>query len=373
MALPPFLLASKTIPGKLDVASTDRQWLALSWICTTSSIGIITSFGVVCYFLWLTYFLSPQIALLTTFVFAFGSMVLPYSTMLMSHGVVAGLLAIALWALRTPQTDAQLVHRDFIGGGACGLAIACEYDSSLVAGAILLLAFRVDFYKGIRVIFGAIPPLSLIPLYNWICTGTCFSLPYHHEVSFTEMSTGFVGIHYPDAYKALELLISPERGLFFWTPFLLLALISCADWPRKHRFLCLVCCLVSLLQVVVISGYFFVSGGLACGPRFLAPVLPLLMLPAGFGASRMPRMAIVLAATSVLFMTAATVADVKLATDMGNPEFDSYLPAMFQGRISFCVGQFLGLSRGFAMVPLLAVWFGGFVYLMRTLKPTNSL
>ena len=91
-----------------------KGWLISSWITCACSIALISALGGVALFVWLRAWLSQydvssirqneispsQAALVTVFAISFGGAPLPYSTMLFSHAMVFGLLAIAIWALR---------------------------------------------------------------------------------------------------------------------------------------------------------------------------------------------------------------------------------------------------------------------------------
>jgi hypothetical protein len=230
LAFPSFYVSSKILSVFGVGLETDAGWLWSEWLSVATAIGALSAVGSVCLFLWLQGFMHPRCALLCTLVTSWGSVMFPYSTMMLSHSLVVGLFAIALFSLRLgwrsemETMDAKsFAWRDFWGGMACGLAIACEYDAALVAGGILAVVFADNIQRGYRLILGASSPLLLIPLYNWVCLGNPFSLPYAHETYFTDMHKGFYGIHLPDIGNFAHLMVSPERGLFFWTPFLFLA------------------------------------------------------------------------------------------------------------------------------------------------------
>lgn len=74
-------------------------------------------------------------------------------------------------------------------------------------------------------------------------------------------------------------LISPNRGLFVFSPFLLLGLWGLGSWVRTRKEIALPLLLGCLGQVLVYGGYDDWHGGWCAGPRFLAEAVPVL----GFG------------------------------------------------------------------------------------------
>lgn len=377
LAFPSFYLSAKIMPIFGIALDSPKGWLISSWFCVAASLSIITSSGAVCLFLWLLGFVPQRIALLSTLVFAFGSMAFPYATMLMSHAVVMGLFAIALWLLqlgynplKKQNEGKQIRSRVFFGGTACGLAIACEYDAALVAGGILALVFCSDLKRGCLLILGAIPPILLIPIYDWICTGNPFSLPYGHEVVFTAMDKGFYGIYLPDGMNALELLLGPTRGLFFWTPFLLLAFVGYPTLYDKSKPLFYLCYGIPFIHVVAISGFYSIQGGLTLGPRYLAPILPLLILPAGIGAIKIPRIAVLLGILSIIATGGGTLIDALPTED--NPLFNFYIPRLLKGECTYNLGELIGLRHFWGLLPLLLLIVMSIWYLWRQCRPMQD-
>jgi hypothetical protein len=257
-------------------------------------------------------------------------------------------------------------------GAACGLAVACEYDAALMAGGVLVAACFSSFRRAGCLVLGAIPMVSLIPIYNWICLGTPFSLSYGHEAVFTQMHTGFYGVYLPNLANFFDLLLRPERGLFLWTPFLLLSFFGYARLRARSRSLFWLCCLVPILHLVLMSGYYTTLAGSTLGARFLAPLLPLLILPAGTGASRAPRFALVSAFWSVAAMGGATLVEARLPNQLDNPLWQFYLPEFLAGHFTHNLGQAIGLRGWWSMAPMLLVVCGGIWHVWRSLGKNDS-
>ena len=113
--------------------------------------------------------------------------------------------------------------------------------------------------------------------------------------------------------------------------------------------------------MAAISAYFFPSGGVMIGPRFLTPLLPLLALPTALGVARFPRIGAVLVLVSILVTVLATVVSI-VGLHGPNPLFDVVLPNFFAGRLSHNLGQVVGLTGRASIAPLVAflslsIWF----------------
>jgi len=128
--------------------------------------------------------------------------------------------------------------------------------------------------RGWPVAAGLIPALVALCTYNILRFGSIFETGYGSEAHWwsTRFSEGFFG-----------LLFSPGRGLFWYMPLAWAALLMARPFARyypKEAVLCL-CSLCALL--VLYARWHLWDGGWCWGPRFLIPVVPLVLLPVGAG------------------------------------------------------------------------------------------
>jgi len=309
IAIPAFALAKEILHLANVPLDSEKGWLASSWITTVGSVGLITAFGGVAMFLFLRRFVQTEYAFITTMVTFLGAAPFPYATMLFSHAAVIGFICIALWAIADDYFVRRMTcslsafggegrgevpsnswrRRHTLAGLCCGLAISSEYTAAIAAGGVLALALLTSFKRGRVLSFGAVPPLLLIPIYNWICFGGPVAFGYHNLAlpEFQEMSKGLFGITFPPKLSAAYLvLLSPARGLFFWTPFFLIAFAGAVPLFGFSSKLAWASVSALVLHVLCISAYYMPDGGAALGPRHLAPMLPFLCLIAAFGFGR---------------------------------------------------------------------------------------
>lgn len=374
LAFVPFALTARTL-GWLGVGlDSPEGWRISSWVACAGSIGLVTAVGGVAIFAWLSMRVPPRAALITTLALFLGAAPLPYATMMFSHALVVGLLAIALWAIEKQHTAEVVTHGHWpwarthrwalLAGWVCGWALASEYSSGLVVVGLAL--WLISVARGAWVPFGmaAAIPLLLIPAYSWACFGDPFTLPYSHQASFPAMQEGLYAIRWPDAETAVNLLFSPARGLLFWTPFLVMAFAGYPELIRRSSALFWLAYAVPVLHIAILSGRVWDwQAGPTLGPRLLAPILPLLALPCALGLKRFPFVGGLLAIGSVLLTTLATLTDACPSYNRHpNPLLDLHVPLFLEGQVSPNLGRVLGLPPYpsvllyYAVIGGLAVW-----------------
>jgi hypothetical protein len=231
----------------------------------------------------------------------------------------------------------------------------------------------LDGRRVVAFCLAAIPPLLLIPAYSWACFGDPFTLPYSHQASFPDMKEGLYAIKWPDLTTTFNLLFSPTRGLFFWTPFLLMAGFGYQGlFDRAPRMFWLTY-LVPLLQIVVISGRTWDwQAGPTLGPRLLAPILPLLALPCAVGVARWPRLGALLAIYSIAVTTLATLTDATPEGYIYNPLTELHLPLFLKGEFSPNLGLILGLPPYASVAMYYLMLIAGVFWLWRRLPTVTE-
>lgn len=353
---------------------SERGWLLTSWSACALSGGLLGALGGVCLWKWLSRRVSPRSAFITVLALFLGAAPLPYATMLFSHTQVVGLLAIALWAVDRCLDADQAVslgaaphagvvarggsgwqqmiwrHRwELIGGHACGWALCSEYTSGLVVvGLLVLLVWLAPpaprWGRALAFVLAAVPPLLLIPIYSYACYGLPWVLPYSLQASFPEMRKGLYAIQWPHFPTAWRLLADPAKGLLVWTPFLVLAL---PGWwwllQRRDRIFLLVYT-IPVAHWIIISGRVWDwKAGPTLGPRYLAPLLPLLALPCALAVERWPRAGSFLATLSIALTSLATLTDACPGYGVDRPLVELHLPRLLEMRLSHNLGSLLGL------------------------------
>lgn len=307
-------------------ADPDDWWtLTLAaWLTSVLSVGLLSALGCV-----LLFRLALEVSngrarasLLAALAFAFGTTFFPYATSLYEHDVIAALLLASFYLLYrlkvSPTRDLRRGARARLPAALAGLCAGWAAISSyamaaavVALGAYLVLAVR---RRGAWLWYalGVLGPLLLLCAYNVACFGTPFTTNYSHESPAFRTPGAFLGVFVAPQWEVLpQVLVSPFRGLLVSSPVLLLGVHGLFSWVREARFRAEAWLLASLLAVhlllvVTFNGW---HGGWAVGPRYLAPAVPFLALPAVRGFVRWPATAVVLATVSAAIGLLVTAVD----------------------------------------------------------------
>ncbi|MCW5552548.1 MAG: hypothetical protein KIS67_10380 [Verrucomicrobiae bacterium] len=138
LALVPFALAAGILWFAGVSLDSSFGWLFSSWMACAGSIGVITALGGVALFAWLPKYVSPRWALVTTLALFLGAAPLPYSTMMFSHALVVGLLAIAIWAIERQKSEAGSQRPEAKPDSAVALNLPAHSQKQPISGRVPL-------------------------------------------------------------------------------------------------------------------------------------------------------------------------------------------------------------------------------------------
>lgn len=355
IAAPAFLLSY----GVLKLAGIDIDgtygWNVSERITTAGSVGVLAAVGGMCMFLFLRRRLDPRIALFATLAAFLGSLPFPYATMMFSHGATIGLITASLLVFDAAERAGRAAWKhEYILGFLCGLAVSSEYPAAIAAGIFFLMTLLRGWRSAARFAAGSFFPMLSIPAYNWAVSGSPLTLGYG-RVDFPGMQDGFFGVTLPNAEAFKSLLFSQFRGLFFWSPFLLL---SAAGYPviyRRSPRLFWITFMVPLAYMLFASSYTYWDGGFAFGPRHLSAAMPFIAVAAGFGLARLPFTGGALVCASVALTGIATFVNAMPPNEFHQPLFDFYPRELFDGKMAWNAGRAFGLASAWSMAPWAAV------------------
>jgi len=255
----------------------------------------------------------------------------------------------------------------FLAGLCLGGAVLFDHTAAvpgLVVGAYALV--RVPWKAWPFLVLGGLPGLLMIAGYDYAV---------YHNIGVTGYSTDDVGVGgtaiasrghvlYPAALWGLS--FSPFRGLFFLSPFLLLAFPGLVMWIKRGGWEWLVCLAAPLLLFAFICTIFFWNGGTSIGPRYLIVTLPFLALPVVFVLDAVKSLPLRLGIYALILISALNAWIQTIATKgypsefIPNPLFDFALPNVLHGNVALSLGgvllaPFVGIYSDWTLVPLLAV------------------
>ena len=256
---------------------------------------VVVTLPAIFFLAWLLWRWNDEGALGRTLVLglAVGTPFFPFALSFYGHTLLAVLLFAIYWRLAESPQETATFRTHVVTGMLCGIAILVDYTAGLFvafAGLFALVRHRsIPQIAGMAA--GALPLLAILAVYNWHAFGHPLDLAYNHmlmENDQVNRSTGFFGIGLPSQEALWGLTFGLARGLFIYSPFMLLlipalrALIRDRCWQPKD-----------LLATTAIVGYFWLNvslidwqGGWTLGPRYLAPIYPFALLLILRGAAR---------------------------------------------------------------------------------------
>jgi MFS family permease len=352
MALPAFTATAvaQWMAG-IDPDSPEA-WRVSNWTATAGSVGLLAALGGVAFFSLLRHRMSSFAALVATYALFLGSIGWPYATALFAHGATIGLLAIALWAVFSPES----ARRDYLAGLAAGFAVAAEYPAVIPCAGIAIYLAYANPARTWRYGLALIPAALLILGNNYLITGSAFSIGYGSNPAFPEIkASNSFGFNLPDPEALGHLVWGEYRGLFFWSPALLMAVPGLAVLFREDRRAASMITIVFAFMMLQVASFYGWFGGNAVGPRYLAPALPFVGLAAAHGIKRFPTVGALLTAASVAIMTMVSAIAIDPPQDVLTPLQSFYLVRWRTDRFAENLGTVLGLSPFASLVTLAVV------------------
>jgi hypothetical protein len=220
-------------------------------------------------------------ALLVAIVYGLGTSAWSMSSQtLWQHGPNALFVTMGLWLLVRSKGEGDLVN-PALAGLALSFAVLCRPTSVffLAAGGVHLL---VTNRRGLAAFAAAAAPLVLFQgTFNARHLGSPFTFP--QGVSGLEVAlekTGRADLWQTPPWVGVPgLLVSPARGLFFYSPFLLFALPGIVLVWRRREYAALRPFTVAILAILAVeSRHFDWWGGWSYGYRRLVDTAPILVL-----------------------------------------------------------------------------------------------
>ena len=263
----------------------DRFWW---WHGAALTASVLTALAALFVFLAARGFVQPVPAVLIALAFGLGSCAWPVSSQaLWQHPASTFFLSLGAWLLLRPAASGR-ERRPFAAawcGAAFGMAVLCRPTVAVVVvctGAYLLC---VDRRRCVAFVLGGLPFLLFLTAYNYHYFG--HPLAFGQSVvasSIALAKTGSTALWQSSWRESLPgLLFSPARGLVWFSPVLVLGLVSAAAVWRDPRFRALIPLQLGTVLLILVAGKWFDWwGGVTWGYRSIidaAPFLALLMVP----------------------------------------------------------------------------------------------
>lgn len=228
--------------------------------------------------------MSEKTGLLVSLLYGFATFAFPHAVTLYANSFSAFFVLSAVYFLISRNKDENVKNqmiRYFISGTLAGYLLLLDYSN-----VVLFLPFigYILISENRRLVFFFILPailwLLVLLTYHYICFGNPFVTTYTYAI-YPKNAFDW-GYSRPLHLGLLRFLLTPRRGLFFYSSVLLFSipgfiLMIRNPQDRKEGILFL----SSFLIILFFFASLAYSSGYVFGSRRLDPVLPLLCIPIG--------------------------------------------------------------------------------------------
>lgn len=372
------------------ISGKELTWLSKRYFVTSLSVSLLAAASAILLFrILLIMKISILYSTLISFFYSIGTLIFAYSFLFMPYAPANFFILLSLYLIKKHSSGYKEDEIPlFQIGLSLGMAMFCEYTYALaVIGVIIYLLFTIPEKKYIsQTIIGAAIPLIIFAAYLLICFHKIL-LPYHLEknpVFQIGMSRGLAGIAFPRLSVLFYITFHPYRGLFFYSPFLIIGIIGILVkvFSKYHANQNLHSIKDSILALWVFisflwlnSSYYMWWGGWTNGPRFLIPVIPFLTLEAAiftYKNSNIKIILIILGFISIImnFIPAAVdpqtpqgykqdaveLLQPSLKHELKSPILIWQFPKFFEGNLGLNLGNYLFNLKGMSSLIPLLIW-----------------
>jgi len=314
----------------------------------------------------------------------------PYSLLFVGHAQGAALAFVAFaWLGAVPRGApmSEVRKRLASAGFVAGLAVVFEYQLALVEALLAVWVLARHKARGGAFLLGLVPGAALLAVYHTWLFGRPWTIPYGHLenpiFASTHHARGFLGLGAPSIGAFASLCLSPDVGLFAFSPFLLVgvagAAVAIRKGPRGEGAVALAIAAAMLLTQAGMSNW---RAGWSVGPRYSVVVAPLLAGSAAWVWKALPIAAAVplvggLVGASVLNCTVSGAVFPHYPPAFDNPVFELALPLLQAGHAPYNAGRLAGLRGAWSLLPLglciVAAWTIAVTGCGRRTKETGPL
>lgn len=348
------------------------------YVITIFSVSLFSAYlGVIIKRLLNLFVNKENDAFLLAIFFSLGTLCLPYSTIFYPYQPALLFFTSALYLLLKSKSQGNTENvKLFFPGLLCGLAMLFEYTCGIIVIITWFFLFIGLKNKKKIVIFSLaiLIPLIIFFIYNYICFGTPFTIPYkylHSDFFRESMARGFMGITGFQLPALYYITIHSYKGIFFFSPILLLIFygfyLSFKD--GKYRTEAVIGLIIIIFYFIFNASYYMWWGGWSAGARHLIPMLPFAFILLTPVIKRAKNLMVILGIISIIFAFIPTIVDPQPTqlyptAELLYPRFEyNYLSPFFiegikpliNGMIAYNAGKLIGLEKLYSLIPLLIV------------------
>jgi Dolichyl-phosphate-mannose-protein mannosyltransferase len=242
------------------------------------SASLITALSVVLLLFALRRLTTEKIAWLIAIVYAFGTSSFSSSSQaLWQHGPSQLFLTLTVyWLVRGLDEPRFSAYAGFALAGA----VVCRPTNAFMAIPIAAYVLRHHRAHFVGFLVAAVPPILILMAYNVRYFGSPFTTAFTGETGPSRIWSG--GSHLfstPLSEGLAGVLASPGRGLFVYSPILLVSIVGLVMvWKDRKQVLLKYLSLAPLPLILLTAKWIAWWGGGSYGPRLLADITPILCL-----------------------------------------------------------------------------------------------
>jgi len=225
--------------------------------------------------------LSPVVVVMMSF---YASFLFAYVGTYTGH-ILSGVFALTGYIF--------LKQKKYIFSGIMvGIAMATEFPVGILVPvwALLIYLNEKKISKPLLFALGLIPGFIIVLWYNYHLTGSITKTPYNYEIHQQKENTQDIGFNFPTFSAFWGLVFSTYRGVLYYTPILILMLWYAIKFGYQNslknvrdkmalfndgikNYL-----LVTVIAYLILySAYYQWPGGWAFGPRYLIPMVMIVL------------------------------------------------------------------------------------------------
>ncbi|MEE8348698.1 MAG: hypothetical protein V3R94_03950 [Acidobacteriota bacterium] len=280
-AVVPFYYLGRTTAAILDIPEQHRD-LIFYWGALLSNCFLAALLALLFHYLLCRLHVSLRISFAASLGLVFATPVWPYTGTLFSEIWTALLLLAALIFLERTIRQGQTGFSSVMCCGTClGLALMSRPNHGAAIPVFAIALMMAPLSRALRVrqvlLLGAVTTLFLGATLglNYLHFHDVFQFGYADQVEGGKILTQF---NTPTHLGLYGLFLSPGKSLFLFVPLVLLALAGQPLLWRHSRPLATVCSGCMLVYALFLAHHTQWEAGYSWGPRYLLPVVPLLLV-----------------------------------------------------------------------------------------------
>ncbi|MCY3958917.1 MAG: glycosyltransferase family 39 protein [Chloroflexi bacterium] len=270
--------------GRVWSERQNREFFRRIWVATANALA--TAVGVVLvYRILRRLHYGERVAMVGALIYAVGTMAWPYATFDFSEPLLTTLLLAAVWLSLVYGATGRLRFAA-LAGLAAFAAVLTKYVSvitvpilmaGLVVGAHSGGSWHETLRRSARPVLLFLAPFLVVLLPALVAAATLFDfrLLYVHEL-IGGLQRGWLEL--PFGLGLGGLITSWGKGVLWYNPILLVTLPALPWFVRRHGWRSLVFLAIPIAYALLYSRKQVWYGGNAWGPRYLVPVVPLLVI-----------------------------------------------------------------------------------------------